>query len=102
MPRYVDADAITHLIEMYIESAQKEAESISKSARLSLARWIADSIRNMPPEDVQPTRWAEWIPEGKNTYHCSRCGNVLKTDDPQARFCDRCGSKMRRDYDETD
>ena len=63
-----------------------------------LREYYSNAIRNIPPANVVPETYGEWVDVGKTNKgtpirKCSRCG-VEKAGRPKSSYCPDCGCRM--------
>ena len=91
----ISKDEAIMIMEKELQKTAQEDESISKSARLSLLRYLVDKTTVIPTAEER--KEGEWLDAGWDGEKCSRCGWSI--DDTfyssQFLYCPNCGAKMK-------
>lgn len=82
MARYIDADVLSKTLGTEMTRITREDESISKSARLSLMRWVTDRVYKSKTVDVVPTEFHDKcmqieIEKRRNMVEVVRCRDCI-------------------------
>lgn len=78
MSRYIDAETLSRTFRSEMTRISNENESISKSARLSLIRWVSERVYHSKTADVVPTEFHDKcmqieIEKRRNMVEVVRC-----------------------------
>lgn len=92
MADLIDRQIAIKKAEAMLDSIADEKESISKSARLSLIKWLMHELEDIPSARREATVWITYY-FGDNPigYQCLACRHPSADKTP---FCPYCGLEM--------
>lgn len=105
MPRPIDADVVTSILEEWEEKACDGTENDGSDCTTRVlhpvpttTREMIDLIAEQPTIEAEPVKHGRWEHIGGDEWCCTNCGEVISTegswDKPTYKHCHECGAKM--------
>ena len=108
MPRTIDADAVTSILEEWEEQACDGTENDGSDGTTRVlhpvpttTREMIDLIADQPTIEAEPVKHGRWVHDINNLYGCSECMERETMSPKKLKpYCPNCGAKMDKEENE--
>ena len=94
MPRLIDADRVKSVIDRHKHEMTDGRQTPAREIYAMSCEHIVELLDLIPTVEAEPIRYAYWIPDDYEYYHCSDCGYEQDEREKVTRRCPNCGAHM--------